>query len=393
MSGIIQSGRLQGASWRLLFVGIFFVFAPMPVFLMTVPQRPFSPTFVVISGLVGGFTSIGWAAAFVFRRYAWLALVAPGSFFVPWGLSIGASSLGIPMFVPEAAAASHRFVYIVAGVASIVAGYIILVTVIRRFERVGARSRAELDVARLMHESIVPALEVATDRVEVYARSEPSSEMGGDLIDLVVREESGEFDLFLADVSGHGVGAGIVMGMLKASIRTRLLAGGDLGAILTDVNRVLCDLTKPGMFATLACVRIGEGQIQYALAGHLPILCVLSDSGASRELENEHLPLGLDHPIDFTFGRAAVRPGDVVAIFSDGLVEVRDSSDREFGLAAANELIRGEVAAGAPLHDVYDRVLRRVREFGPAADDQSLLLIRIKRPSDVEHPKRVPSPA
>lgn len=393
MSGIIQTGRLQGASWRLLFVGIFFVFAPVPVFLMAVPQRPFSPAFVLISGIVGGLTSVGWAAAFVFRKFGWLAFVAPGSFFVPWGLSLGASRLGIAMFVPESGAASLRFAYILIGVASIVAGYIILVTVIRKFERVGARSRAELDVARRMHESIVPELEISTGEVEVYARSEPSSDMGGDLIDIVVREESGEIDVFLADVSGHGVGAGIVMGMLKASIRTRLLAGGDLGAILTDVNRVLCDLTEPQMFATLACVRLGEGEIQYALAGHLPILCLPAESGAIRELENEHLPLGVEHPIKFTFGRATLRSGDVVAIYSDGLVEVRDSENREFGLAAANELIGREVAAGGALRDVYERVLRRIRGFGTPADDQSLLLARIGRPAEQERAKRVPSSA
>jgi len=384
MPNAAEMSRLDRANWRGLFVGIFLVFAPMPVLLMSIPQRPFSLAYVLISGVVGGLISVSWAATFIFRRFAWIALIVPASFVVPWGLSQIAGRLGVALFVSDQAATAHRLWYVLAGICSIIAGYVLLVGVIRRFDRVGASSRAELEVARNMHASIVPPIEISTARAEVYARSEPSSEMGGDLIDIIVRdpgrEGGSEMDLFLADVSGHGVGAGIVMGMLKASIRTRLLAGGDLGSILSDVNRVICDLTKPEMFATLACVRIGPERVQYALAGHLPILRIGAGQDAGDEFENQHLPLGVDAPIEFTFGEFTPRAGDVLAIFSDGLVEVRDSGGREFGLAAANDLVRREVAGnpGARLSDVYQRIFQRVRNFGPQGDDQTLLLVRVR---------------
>ncbi|MBX3379516.1 MAG: serine/threonine-protein phosphatase [Phycisphaeraceae bacterium] len=382
MAEVTESRKLQRANWPALFVGIYLVFAPMPVLLMAIPQRPFSLPYVLIAGTIGGLISVSWAAAFIFRRFAWLAFIVPGSILVPWALSRGAAKLGAALFVAEQSATTHRLLYVLFGICSIIAGYVLLVGVIRRFDRIGARSLAELDVARRMHESIVPSIAISTGQADVFARSEASSEMGGDLIDLVVRDDGREIDLFLADVSGHGVGAGIVMGMLKASIRTRLLAAGDLGSILTDVNRIICDLTKPEMFATLACVRLRPGSVQYAMAGHLPILRISADPKACEEFENQHLPLGVDAPIEFTFGELTPSPGDTLAIFSDGLVEVRNSAGQEFGLAAANALVFEEVvgAQGIDLSLVYDRILQRVRAFGPQFDDQTLLLVRIKQP-------------
>jgi hypothetical protein len=74
--------------------------------------------------------------------------------------------------------------------------------------------------------------------------------MGGDLIDVVVHE--GRLDILLGDVSGHGLGAGVVMAMLKSCVRTRLLHDASLEEVVADANRVLADLTESNMFATFA---------------------------------------------------------------------------------------------------------------------------------------------
>ncbi len=77
--------------------------------------------------------------------------------------------------------------------------------------------------------------------------------MGGDIIDAVCGDHT--VDVYLADVSGHGVGAGIVMSMVKGAIRMRLRAGGSLPALAADLNAVLTELTRDDMFATFAAVR------------------------------------------------------------------------------------------------------------------------------------------
>ena len=69
---------------------------------------------------------------------------------------------------------------------------------------------------------------------------------------LDVVEEGGRTDVFVADVSGHGVRAGVVMGMVKSAIRTRLRAGGAVDEVLRDVNEVIYELTSPELFVTAA---------------------------------------------------------------------------------------------------------------------------------------------
>lgn len=240
-------------------------------------------------------------------------------------------------------------------------------------------ARAELDIARQVHESIVPPIDVRLPGIHILARSRASSAMGGDLIDLVRRD--GELDVFVADVSGHGVKAGVVMAMLKASVRTRLSAGGTLGEILQDVNRSLAELTDPSMFATLACLRIristegGTADIEYALAGHLPIFHVVAADGTTRDLTNQCLPLGIEPAETYFAGRTSAAPGDVLALMTDGLMEVQGSDGRELGLAALRESVRA--AASDPLDAMYSSVMARVDGHGAQVDDQTLALVRI----------------
>src|ERR1700719_5207108 len=91
------------------------------------------------------------------------------------------------------------------------------------------------------------------DRFEVYGQSIPSTEMGGDLIDAV--ESDGTLVGYVADISGHGLAAGQLMGMLKTALRLAVQFRQMPVAALESVDRVLPDLKEPEMFATLALLR------------------------------------------------------------------------------------------------------------------------------------------
>lgn len=258
-------------------------------------------------------------------------------------------------------------------------GFFLFMRAIVRTVRRSQAARAELDVARSVHEFIVPPIDLHAPGARVLAQSRTSSTMGGDLVDVVQRR--GEVDVFLADVSGHGVKAGIVMAMLKASVRTRLAAGGALGEILGDVNRVLADLTDPSMFATLACVRIrarqgGGADVEYALAGHLPILHVAALDGTIRELPNGSLPLGIEPDEPYAASRTTARRGDVLALMTDGLMEVQSAAGRELGFEALREIV--SQSAGGSLEEMRRQIMQRVDAHGAQIDDQSLALVEIE---------------
>jgi serine phosphatase RsbU (regulator of sigma subunit) len=256
-------------------------------------------------------------------------------------------------------------------------GYVFTIRFVRRIESTAARARAELDLAKQIHESVVPPVSLRTSCVEVFGRSDPSSEMGGDLIDAIERRAG--VDIYLADVSGHGVGAGIVMGMVKSAIRMCLRNEPPLESLVTDLNAVLTDLTRPNMFATFACLRIPvDGPIQYALAGHLPILHAIASSGEVREIPNQHLPLGITFDEDYLSGTLTASPGDTLAILTDGLTEVQNADGKELGFAAIREAFRANSSRSLP--ELHDAVVAAARSHGPQLDDQSLILVRVLRP-------------
>lgn len=358
---------------RLVLWGVFFTFAPIGLLLQLVQKAPGDWRQALASVLVAGAISVAWAATFIFRRFWWLGIIIPLQVFGPGYLFMTLARHGLIGRSAEEAAALHRTVYAGLILASIVVGYILMVRFARGMERASERYRAELDLAARIHQSLVPEIALRAGRIEVLGSSAPSSSMGGDLIDAVVR--GGEVDALLADVSGHGVGAGIVMGMVKSSARSLLLSSPPVDRLLTDLNIVLEQLTRPEMFATMAVVRLGpDGRGEYGLAGHLPIFHYRAATGGVDELPNEHLPLGVEAGETFRSGQVRVEPGDTLILLTDGLMEVRSAEGRELGLPALRTVI--ERHGAGPLPALLGAIMGAARAHGAQSDDQSVLLIR-----------------
>jgi hypothetical protein len=232
------------------------------------------------------------------------------------------------------------------------------------------RMHAEIELAHDIHTVLVPPVATTAPGFEFFGVSHPSGEVGGDLVD-VVHTGDGWF-AYVADVSGHGVSSGVVMGMFKSALRMRLRSAGAMSDLLGDLNTVLGPLKSSAMYVTLACVRPVAGGIEYAVAGHLPILRVRD--GLVTEATTPQIPIGMFD--DFAFGSAVTdaAPGDLLALITDGLVEVFDGNDRELGLEAVKVLLAK--TAGRPLREIAETLRAAARAHGRQLDDQSVLLIR-----------------
>jgi hypothetical protein len=111
------------------------------------------------------------------------------------------------------------------------------------------QTRAEIRLASEIHAVLVPRLARTLGQYEFYGVSRASGDVGGDLVDIVERSESAqEWIGYVADVSGHGVSSGVLMGMTKSAARMRLRAGGTLTSLANDLNDVLLDLKRPSMY-------------------------------------------------------------------------------------------------------------------------------------------------
>ena len=237
------------------------------------------------------------------------------------------------------------------------------------------RMQTELFLAHGIQATLVPTVSFQNANFEVYGKSIPSTEMGGDLIDVI--ESNGSLLAYVADVSGHGLAAGQLMGMLKTAMRLAVQFRQPPVALLESTDRVLPGLKKPDMYATLALLQFdGSAEVEYALAGHVPILHYRDRSRDTAELSMEQFPLGLIPGGCYASQRITYSPRDLFLMLTDGISEVPNDRDEDFGLARLAQLLTQYAAQ--PLPHLCELILKEVGQHGAQQDDQTLLLVRVR---------------
>lgn len=309
---------------------------------------------VVLVWLFGGLSGLGWFGL------GWLIY--------PFSLVWAASPIPHAMTV--------RILFDAIGVWVCVAlGLRLLLSFVTSEGSAAVRMQTELDLAHGIQATLVPTVSFETSRFEIYGKSIPSTEMGGDLIDVI--ESDGSLLVYAADISGHGLPAGQLMGMLKAALRVSLQFHQQPVALLESADRVLPALKEPSMYATIAMLYFdGSVQAEYALAGHVPILHYRHGSGDAVQLAMEQYPLGLIPGGRYASERVRYSPRDLFLLVTDGVTEVFNEREEQFGLARLERLLTEH--AGQPLSQIWELMMAEVRQHGVQEDDQSLLLLRVR---------------
>jgi sigma-B regulation protein RsbU (phosphoserine phosphatase) len=238
------------------------------------------------------------------------------------------------------------------------------------------RMQTELALAHGIQATLVPTVSFESASFEIYGKSIPSAEMGGDLIDIAQSE--GNLLAYVADISGHGLPAGQLMGMLKTAMRLSLQFKQRPVALLESADRVLPAVKEPDMYATLALLCFdGSTEVEYALAGHVPILHYRNRVGDTVRLSMEQLPLGLIPGGNYESRRVSYASGDLFLLVTDGISEVPNDQDEEFGLDRLGQLLTQGVTQ--PLPQIWESIMGKVKRHGKQRDDQSMLLVRVRR--------------
>jgi sigma-B regulation protein RsbU (phosphoserine phosphatase) len=252
---------------------------------------------------------------------------------------------------------------------TILLGYFFFIRFIKNQGLHYFRVQAEIELAQEIHRSLVPPIAVSTSQHEFYGMSVPSGEMGGDLVDLV--QDHDKWIAYLADVSGHGVPSGVLMAMVKSAGRIRLMSSSELQVLLGDLNHVICE-SATNTFVTLACVAAERSNdLRFATAGHLPILHFRSATGSVCELATSNPPIGIFKGQVFESSRVEFSRGDIAVLLTDGLTEVINEREEEFGLERIKQLIANHSAQ--PLEVICELLMSEAREFGKQA---GVLLVR-----------------
>ena len=192
-----------------------------------------------------------------------------------------------------------------------------------------ARADSELQVAREIQKSLLPAILPAMPGFEVAASSEACFSVGGDLFDVIPLADS-RFAIILADVSGKGTPASLIMAFAHAAFRS--LAGSlppvDL---LARISELIRKANTSHRYATCFYSELDPSsrRMVYVNAGHLPPAIVRGDRTIDLNIGGS--VLGLLPGTTFEQGEITLQPGDVLAIYSDGISEAQSTGDDEFG--------------------------------------------------------------
>jgi serine phosphatase RsbU (regulator of sigma subunit) len=255
-------------------------------------------------------------------------------------------------------------------------GFRLLMSFVTNEGLANVRMQTELSVAHCIQATLVPDICFPTSRFEVYGKSIPSTEMGGDLIDFIENDD-GSVIAYVADISGHGLAAGQLMGILKAVLRVSCQFHQQPSTLLERTDCLLPAFKTADMYATLALLYFNSSsEAEYTLAGHLPILHYRHQHGDTTRLSIEQFPLGLIPGGSYASHRVSYSSGDLFLLFTDGITEVVNEQEEEFGLARLERLLCQH--AVQPLSQIWESVMRDVKLHGPQQDDQSVLLLRVR---------------
>ena len=257
---------------------------------------------------------------------------------------------------------------------TLVGSYLFFVAFTQTSARRAMIAQRELELAQGIQATLVPRISYRDDRFEVCALTLPSDKVGGDVVDLVAHD--GVLFCYVADVSGHGLQAGILMGMVKTAGRTLLLDGCGLAEMQTKMNRVLPSVKEQHMYMTFAGLRFdASDEAEYASAGHPPMLHWRAATKDFATLGVEQLPIGMFGGVQYLTDRVRYGQGDMFAITTDGVLEVENAAGEEFSMMRFAEILR--VNEKLRPEQTVEAMVNAVQSFGKQMDDQTLLVLRV----------------
>ena len=219
----------------------------------------------------------------------------------------------------------------------------------------------DLYLAKEIQEQFLPKSFPDKQNWEFYGITKPSKMVGGDYFDFI---ELNERDIFIivADVSGKGIGASLLMANLQAAIHSFSLLNMPIDELLRYINRLLYQNTAPDKFITFFIGKLNceDSSFSYINAGHNPPIFLSQNEFT--ELDKGCLPLGIQQEIpEIEIGEKYFKSGDTLAIFTDGIVEALNPQMQEFG---KNQLIENLInTRNSSSKEIADNLLNNLSKF------------------------------
>ena len=212
------------------------------------------------------------------------------------------------------------------------------------------RLEGQLEVARQVQLALLPPHDPEIAGYDISAYNFPTEEVSGDYYDWV-KVFADQIAIVIADVSGKGVPAAILMAFLRASLRAASHIGYATHISMSKVNELLWESIERNQFVTAfyGILDASKGTLAYSNAGHNPALLV-NAAGTSRYIDKGEQPLGMFRETRYHEYYLEFEPGDVLVLYTDGATEASSPSGEEFGRERLAQAVK----------EIYDRPAREM---------------------------------
>ncbi|MBN1903062.1 SpoIIE family protein phosphatase [Candidatus Sumerlaeota bacterium] len=237
----------------------------------------------------------------------------------------------------------------------------------------------ELEIARTIQMNLLPKVYPLVENLDISAMSLPAKKVGGDYYDFIDLSQ-GRYGIVIADVSGKGVAAAILLATIRASLLIEAKKeNATVTSVVTQLNQMACRDATNNMFITMVYGIIDpvNKQFEFTNAGHTyPLLFETSDKVTS--LKTGGCFLGVMENTEYKFKKIPIKPWQTYVFYSDGVTDTMNSSGELFGLERLKDVIRAHLHCSA--QEIRDNVYQACLDFRGTADqfdDFTLVIMKV----------------
>jgi sigma-B regulation protein RsbU (phosphoserine phosphatase) len=242
----------------------------------------------------------------------------------------------------------------------------------------------ELDIARQIQENMLPQKAPVLKNLDISGSLKPATSIGGDIYDYLSLGRKGTY-IFVADVTGHGVPAGMIANITHSTLYSFSKVYEKTDEIMKAMNSIIYAKTQKNMFATALLARWNDEtrNISYCNAGHEQIVYYQAKTQQIQLIGKGGMALGMIENVDALLKEQsiALQKDDVMVFYTDGIPEAWKTEKENLGMQRFQEIVQKVMAQDRDAKGIRESILKSVNEFRnnyPQQDDITIVVMKGK---------------